>query len=203
MPPAAPRLPQPVSSAAGRTSAATALVSCRCAQTPECGQSARNGRAKDDQQSYGINAHHHTIHALWCESADGDNVQWLLNDFTTQPLWWASPSRGTVPLGWTLSPALVDLAPVVAAYLNASASATDDFVAAPSGLGYTYPDIFPPSLLGDFVAATADYMARSPSAGGSGMRLVNVLAQDYNEAAASAYLAAPGIDGLIWYDYSR
>jgi hypothetical protein len=46
--------------------------------------------------------------------SDGDNVQWLFNNFVTDPNnWWGSPARGQVPLGWTLSPALVDLGPAV------------------------------------------------------------------------------------------
>ena len=35
------------------------------------------------------------------------------------PSWWGSPDRGKVPLGWTISPALLQLGPAVLAYLVA------------------------------------------------------------------------------------
>jgi hypothetical protein len=43
--------------------------------------------------------------------ADGDNIQWLLNDFATSPNWYGSKRRGEMNLGWTVSPALSQLAP--------------------------------------------------------------------------------------------
>jgi hypothetical protein len=82
-------------------------------------------------------------HTVCFLMTDGDNLQWLLNDFTINPSWWASPSRGKLPLGWTLSPALSELAPTVMQMLyrgavNESATQSDYFVAAPSGVGYAY-----------------------------------------------------------------
>ena len=32
--------------------------------------------------------------------------------------WWGSPDRSKVPLGWTLSPALVELGPVILNYIS-------------------------------------------------------------------------------------
>ena len=60
----------------------------------------------------------------------------LDNNFVTDTThWWGSPDRGKVPLGWTLSPALVELGPVILNYIARTRSANDDFVGAPSGLG--------------------------------------------------------------------
>jgi hypothetical protein len=67
--------------------------------------------------------------------SDGDNIQWLYNAFPTQPSWWGSPDRGSVPLGWTLSPGLVELGPVILNYIARTATANDDLIAAPSGIG--------------------------------------------------------------------
>lgn len=67
--------------------------------------------------------------------SDGDNIQWMYNAFATQPSWWGSPARGSVPLGWTLSPGLVELGPVILNYIARTASANDDLIAAPSGIG--------------------------------------------------------------------
>ena len=70
--------------------------------------------------------------------SDGDNIQWMYNAFPIQPSWWGSQDRGRVPLGWTLSPGLVELGPVILNYLARTATAKDDFVAAPSGIGYVH-----------------------------------------------------------------
>ena len=52
--------------------------------------------------------------------------------------WWGSPDRGKVRLGWTLSPALVELGPVVLEYMRKTMSENDDFVGAPSGVGFAF-----------------------------------------------------------------
>lgn len=73
--------------------------------------------------------------------SDGDNVQWILNSLAVSTDWWASPQRGEVPITWTISPALADLAPTVLQYFyqtaarNISSGGSDYFIAAPSGTG--------------------------------------------------------------------
>ncbi len=57
--------------------------------------------------------------------------------------WYGSPNRGKVDIGWTVSPALSELAPTVLANFYANASNTtqgrDVFIAGASGVGYSYP----------------------------------------------------------------
>lgn len=72
--------------------------------------------------------------------SDGDNLPVLtVSNF---PQLWASPSRGKTPMGWTLSPAAGLLIPDVVSYYYTTATANDAFVAAVSGVGYTYPDSY-------------------------------------------------------------
>jgi hypothetical protein len=55
---------------------------------------------------------------------------------------WDDPARGTVPLGWTISPALLELAPPVMQSYFAGAwrgGANDELVLAPNGPGYFLP----------------------------------------------------------------
>ena len=47
-----------------------------------------------------------------------------------------------VPMGWTISPGLVSLAPAMLEYTYSIATANDSFVTGPSGLGYIYPSSF-------------------------------------------------------------
>ena len=84
----------------------------------------------------------HTVSFLM---SDGDNVQWVLNDWgNPEPdNWYNSPDRGSVPLGWTLAPSLSALAPTVMNDIYSRASPNDEFVAGPSGAGYSFPNDFP------------------------------------------------------------
>lgn len=145
------------------------------------------------------------VHTVTLLMTDGDNVQWLLGDFFTDPNFWASPDRGVVPLGWTMSPALADLAPSVLASIYATAArpnstaglrGSDVFVGAPSGVGYAYPDAFAPSALKPFSSLTSAYMGKAD------IQLLNLIAASYTESAATELLSQPEIDALIWYEFS-
>lgn len=72
--------------------------------------------------------------------SDGDNLQ---EDEGLIPLKWADSMRGNVPIGWTVDPALVDVAPVILRYYQTTATVNDALVSGPSGLGYTYPEAWP------------------------------------------------------------
>ena len=53
------------------------------------------------------------VHTVCFVMTDGDNIQWLLNWFLTDERWFGSNNRGQVDIGWTISPALSELAPTV------------------------------------------------------------------------------------------
>jgi len=54
---------------------------------------------------------------------------------------WDDPARGSLPLGWTVSPALLDLAPAVlqSYFADAWRDGSDELVLAPNGAGYFVP----------------------------------------------------------------
>jgi len=69
--------------------------------------------------------------------SDGDNLPVLtLYNF---PQLWADPLRGTFPIGWTIAPSAARLLPDVLDYYYSTATPQDCFLAAVSGVGYTYP----------------------------------------------------------------
>jgi len=70
--------------------------------------------------------------------SDGDNAQF---DYNRMLDLWRDADRGKVPLGWTISPALMEMAPdLLAKYIqDAASSAKDDLVMGPSGYGYCNP----------------------------------------------------------------
>lgn len=149
------------------------------------------------------------VHTVCFLMSDGDNLQWLLGDFSAAR-WFGSPSRGRVNLGWTVSPALAELAPTVldAFYRDAASGQTvpgapdaegflpgrDHFVAGPSGMGYMFPDRFP--ALDSAAALTARFMAKAD------LHILNVLGSGTDIAHLSTYLRRPEIDAVFYYPFS-
>lgn len=66
--------------------------------------------------------------------SDGDNLQYVQHVMKNR---WNESQRGLVPLNWTTSPALVDIAPGILNYYYKTATKNDCLVSGPSGLGYT------------------------------------------------------------------
>ncbi len=98
--------------------------------------------------------------------SDGDNLQFV--EHLMRKLW-NDPGRGQVPMGWTVSPAMVDAMPGALDYFYASATDNDNLVSGPSGYGYAYPNSFASQAqLDQFVARTDDYVRRA------GLRIVTV-----------------------------
>ena len=107
--------------------------------------------------------------------------------------WWGSSARGAVPLGWTISPALAELAPSIMQRYYREASASDVFVAGPSGVAYTFPDAI--ANASEFAASSMRYMRRS------NLSIVNVIANsDCDVDCALPYVLA-GADAVFLYTY--
>lgn len=87
--------------------------------------------------------------------SDGDNIQINQHLIATK---WADPDRGKVPIGWTLSPALVDLAPAVLNYYKSTATSNDELISGPSGMGYAYPNLMSAAALSVYTAQTRTYL---------------------------------------------
>ena len=70
--------------------------------------------------------------------SDGDNIQY---DMHAMRGYWNdnSSNRGKVAVNWTISPALVDIAPGMMNYYYKGATDKECFVCGPSGMGYTMP----------------------------------------------------------------
>ncbi|RYY15293.1 MAG: hypothetical protein EOO04_28825, partial [Chitinophagaceae bacterium] len=97
---------------------------------------------------------------------DGDNLQYVEHHLRKL---WNNPDRGSVPIGWTLSPAMLDAMPGALNYYSKSGTINDNLISGPSGYGYAYPNTFPnQQSLNDFVSRTEDYNRRS------GLRVVTI-----------------------------
>ncbi|KAK2611809.1 hypothetical protein N8I77_005133 [Diaporthe amygdali] len=75
---------------------------------------------------------------------EGDNIQYNQRRMFTH---WNDAARGSVPLGWTISPLLRDIGPGILSYYQATSTENDLLVAGPDGAGYTYPGVWPGGAL--------------------------------------------------------
>jgi hypothetical protein len=89
--------------------------------------------------------------------SEGDNLQYIQERMLHL---WRDPARGSLPIGWAISPALVEAAPGMAAYYAQTATAHDEFVAGPSGAGYMFPSRWPLTELPAFLQRTGQWMQR-------------------------------------------
>ena len=98
--------------------------------------------------------------------SDGDNLQYV--EHLMKKIW-ENPDRGSVPIGWTVSPAMVDAMPGALNYFHESATENDNLVSGPSGYGYSYPNFFPDQTeLNQFVKKTEEYNRKA------GLRVITI-----------------------------
>lgn len=91
--------------------------------------------------------------------SDGDNLQYMEHRMKQE---WDDPARGSVPIGWTVSPASLDAAPSLLNYYYNTATANDCLISGPSGVGYTYPNNWANQTnLDNFVKMSNDYCNRA------------------------------------------
>jgi hypothetical protein len=124
--------------------------------------------------------------------SDGDNLQYI--EHLMRKLW-NNPDRGSVPMGWTLSPAMLDAMPGALNYYWQTATDNDNLISGPSGYGYTYPNSWPnQNLLNLFVAKTEDYNRRA------GFRVItiwNTITGGINQNVGQTFAnIAPSLLGL-------
>jgi hypothetical protein len=138
------------------------------------------------------------VHYVTFVVTDGDNVQWNLGGF---PGYFNQYARGGFNMGWSLSPALADLAPSVLRWYfenSSNAPGADFFIAGPSGSGYFYPSMVPPAAL-DLEAQHLNDLA-----GRADMEIVQIL--DFNSFNRSdlwnKYLTQPNIQSLFYLEYA-
>jgi len=136
------------------------------------------------------------VHTVCFVMTDGDNIQWLVNGPADQRLL-GSPNRSTINLGWTISPALSEIAPTIMKYYydNAPASAAGRsyFIAGPSGRGYNFPDLF--GAIDTECTMLDRYMAKAD------LRIVNILDVDNSRKNVEPFLRQPNIDAVFFYSY--
>jgi len=158
---------------------------------------------RPEQQAAAASSPQAAKHRVAFLMSDGDNVQWMINAFD-QDKWYGSKRRGSLPVGWTLPPSLLDLAPMVAKTYYDAQTEQDTFVAGVSGAGTAYPDLMTAEQSADFGELTAAMLRRAD------MRVLNIMSGDdrigqsgwYNATTHEAIAAAaPDLRGILWWPY--
>ena len=130
--------------------------------------------------------------------SDGDNLQWVLNNFATSSEWYANPHRGEFAMGWGISPAALDTAAPMLAYLYDKASARDEFMMQLSGLGYTFPSRWDKAARQKMAHDLAEVMGRAD------LHWAEILDDHgFTEESLGDFAAEDGIDGIFYIDYSH
>lgn len=135
-------------------------------------------------------------HTVCIVMSDGDNVQWVLNDFS-ESKWFANSNRGKFKMGWGLPATAVDLIAPMNSYLYGAMSDKDEFIMQLSGLGYTFPSKWSAAERDKMAAKLSEYMERSD------LRFAEILDDGgMKESVVSSFTKQKGIDGLFYIDYA-
>lgn len=128
---------------------------------------------------------------------DGDNLQWNLNAMHR----YVADFRETdIPVGFGLSPSLVDFAPsVMRWYYDTARPGKDHYTVGPSGGGYLYPSHYPPAELDIHLRRLNDAMHRAD------LGIIQIL--DFDSFPRldlwDKFTAQTAVDALFYLDYSR
>lgn len=119
--------------------------------------------------------------------SDGDNVQYMQHHMKRA---WESPARGSVPIGWTVSPLAVDLDPAMLNFYYQTATTNDCLVSGPSGAGYARLNFWGGDHLAAFTKSTEIYLERS------GIKIITVWNKVTEGVANSFASNCPALLGL-------
>ncbi|HEX2475180.1 MAG TPA: dockerin type I domain-containing protein, partial [Lacipirellulaceae bacterium] len=124
--------------------------------------------------------------------SDGDNVQWLTNDFARSTRWFGSTYRGEFDFTFDMSPSLLDVNPVALKYFYDEAASDENktFFVSAGGWGLNYPSATPD--IAGFMDATVAAMQAVDQ------NIISVLDDSgFNLAKLQQMVARPEILGMM------
>lgn len=138
------------------------------------------------------------VHTVCFLLTDGDNLQWDIGTLYFNSNWFGSEYRKHANIGWTISPAMCEVAPTILKkfYDNAGTKdgGRDYFVAGPSGLGYMFPEVYP--QLESYAKLTNDFMKKSD------LSIVNLIGNSMSSTCLTPFASQDQIDAIFFYYYS-
>ncbi len=126
--------------------------------------------------------------------SDGDTLQYSQHRMKNI---WRDSARGTLPIGWTISPSILHAAPRLAEYYLKSATPNDEFIAGPSGAGYIFPSHWPAEHLDRFLHITGKQMQAM------NMTTLEVLDTGFLQSSGLPLLSKIPLTGMIFSNEER
>jgi GxGYxYP putative glycoside hydrolase C-terminal domain/GxGYxYP_N second domain/GxGYxYP third domain/GxGYxYP_N 1st domain len=123
--------------------------------------------------------------------SDGDNLQYSQHRMLRL---WRDQARGSLPIGWTFSPVIMQAAPAMAHYYRSTATSNDELIAGPSGAGYMFPSHWPPDQLEAFLQNTGRLMREM------GMTTLEILDTDPLQSSGLPVVAKISSTGMAFTD---
>src|SRR5581483_1745836 len=123
--------------------------------------------------------------------SDGDNLQYCQHHLLRL---WQDPARGSLPIGWTFSPVLLQTAPAMAAYYMRTMTPDDELIAGPSGAGYMFPSHWPAEQLASFLQRTGQLMRQMNTS------VLEVLDTDFWQSSGLPFLSNIRFTGMAFTD---
>lgn len=147
--------------------------------------------ASATEREYATNKHYVTI-----VNSDGDNLQcWYGGTF--KQAHYMGADRGNFPFGWSVSPALYSLAPLILNDTYKNAQAGDRFVCSVTGLGYTYPMSYGDEELKRYCAAVDTYLAKTD------LSVVKILDNGLPERTVEEFSKMEHAKGFLYCTYKE
>jgi hypothetical protein len=126
--------------------------------------------------------------------SDGDNLQYCQHRMLQL---WRDDARGSVPIGWTISPMLLGAVPAMAQYYLDSATPNDELIAGPSGAAYIFPSRWPRAALPPFLQHTGERMQSL------GLTTLAVLDTDFVYNMRLPLLSRTSLTGMSFTHHTR
>ena len=139
------------------------------------------------------------VHTVCFVISDGDNISWPVGSAFWDLWTWKNDNQSRINLGWTLSPALCELTPIIYNDLVQGLQTTPEgrnvAIASPSGLGYYFPSLSPNQ---PYHCEELNKFMRKAD-----MSIVNVIDTDDGAHNPDEYLKQSNIDALFYYTYGE
>lgn len=137
------------------------------------------------------------VHTVCFVITDGDHIGWVAGAGYWDSWIWKNDNQSRLKLGFTLSPALAELTPVIYNDIINGLQTTPEgrnvAIASPSGVGYYFPSLSPNQ---SYHAEQLNKFMRKAD-----MSIVNVIDADNGAHDPTEYLKQNNIDALFYYSY--
>ena len=119
--------------------------------------------------------------------SDGDNIQYMQH---VMKMRWNTSTRGTIPIGWTVTPMSAEMDPMMLNHFWSTATTNDCLISGPSGAGYTHMQNWNAANLAGFAKISDPYLQRS------GLRVITIWEQVPTGVALAFATNCPTLLGL-------